>query len=176
MCATCRGNAENRDKQRHKYAWYNEFVDAHIVTFDYRGFGDSQCPRVAFQTCTTENALYEDAYEVYEQLTNRTADGGYGIPSSCIVLHGHSLGSAVATRLAHLMTRLGKPVAGVVLEAPMTSIVDVVMSSHLSPISYLPQPLQVCVCVCVCLCLCVCVCVFVCVCVCICVYVYMSCI
>lgn len=54
---------------------------------------------------------------VYEYLTKPIADGGLGIHSSCIVLHGHGLGSAVASRLAVELSKkvgaLARPSVGV---------------------------------------------------------------
>jgi len=49
--------------------------------------------------------VYEDALIAFQLLTNSTADGGYGVPARCVIFHGHSLGSAVATRVAAALTR-----------------------------------------------------------------------
>lgn len=40
--------------QMPKMRWYMEEVGAHVLTMDYRGFGDSQCPPKAFTACPTE--------------------------------------------------------------------------------------------------------------------------
>ncbi len=113
-----------------------------MVTFDYRGFGDSTCAPVAFSVCPTEVNLYEDAMMMFEMLTNSTSEGGYGVDPACVVFHGHSLGSAVAVRVASKLTEMKKPIGGLILEAPLTSIADVAMTSGFSPIAYLPVALQ----------------------------------
>lgn len=133
------GAAENRILQMPKMRWYMEEVGAHVLTMDYRGFGDSQCPPKAFTACPTEIGVYEDAFMVYEYLTKPIADGGLGIHSSCIVLHGHGLGSAVASRLAVELSKKGKGPGGVILEAPFTSAWNVLMTSSYSPLVYLPE-------------------------------------
>lgn len=40
--------------QAWKLAWYAKKTGANVVTFDYRGFGDSLCPKVPFAVCPTE--------------------------------------------------------------------------------------------------------------------------
>ena len=80
-----------------------------IVTYRYAhhpGAFEAQCAKVAFRVCPTEVDVYEDAFLAFQLLTNSTADGGYGVPARCIVFHGHSLGSAVATRVAAALTRM----------------------------------------------------------------------
>jgi pimeloyl-ACP methyl ester carboxylesterase len=136
------GNAENRNKQAWKYRWYHEEADAHVVAFDYRGFGDSTCPKIAFDTCLREAALYQDALHVFELVTNSTEQGGYGVPPSCVIFHGHSLGSAVAVRVAHaLSAHLKTQIGGLILENALVSALEVSASSSMSPISQLPEPL-----------------------------------
>jgi fermentation-respiration switch protein FrsA (DUF1100 family) len=71
----------------------------------YRGYsGSSGHP--------TEAGLHEDALAAYKWLAERYA------PKD-IVIHGHSLGSGVAVRLAS-----EKPARALILEAPFTSAVD----------------------------------------------------
>ena len=62
----------------------------------------------------TEENNVADAIAAYDHLT------GLGVPADSIVVYGESLGSGQAVRLA-----AERPVAGVVLEAPLTSTVDV---------------------------------------------------
>ncbi len=78
-----------------------------ILMLDYRGYGKSSGR-------PTEHGLYADADAAYDYLLK----GGYR-PGQ-IVIHGESLGSAVAVDLASR-----RPCAGVVLEAPFTSARDV---------------------------------------------------
>ena len=67
----------------------------------------------------TEKDNVADAVAAYEAVT------GLGIPAGKIVAYGESLGSGQAVRLA-----AAKPVAAVVLEAPLTSTVDVARSMY----------------------------------------------
>jgi pimeloyl-ACP methyl ester carboxylesterase len=77
-----------------------------IVMMTYRGFGGST-------GVPNERANVSDAKEVYEALR------ASGIPASEIVVYGESLGTGVAIQLA-----AEKEVAGLILDAPYTSIVD----------------------------------------------------
>jgi uncharacterized protein len=94
------GNAGNIG---HRAAHIREIVAAgsDVLIIDYRGYGRSQGR-------PTERGLSEDASAAWDYLAAQ------GKP---IVIHGESLGSAVAVELA---TR--KPAAGLVLEAPFTSL------------------------------------------------------
>lgn len=74
-----------------------------LLLLDYRGYGRSE-------GSPTEQGVYRDAEAGYEWLLAR----GYG-PEQ-IVLHGESLGTAVAVELASR-----RPCRGLVLEAPFSS-------------------------------------------------------
>jgi fermentation-respiration switch protein FrsA (DUF1100 family) len=78
-----------------------------IVMLDYRGYGKSAGR-------PTEHGLHTDADAAYDYLVNA------GYRPEQIVIHGESLGTAVAVDLASR-----RPCAGVVLEAPFTSARDV---------------------------------------------------
>jgi len=67
----------------------------------------------------TEEDNVADAIAAYDHLIR------FGMPASKIVAYGESLGSGQAVRLA-----AAKPVAAVVLEAPLTSTVDVARSTY----------------------------------------------
>jgi fermentation-respiration switch protein FrsA (DUF1100 family) len=71
---------------------------------DYRGFGRSE-------GAPSEEGVYADADAGYDYLMRR------GIPSERLVLHGESLGTAVAVDLA-----ARRPCGGLILEAPFPSI------------------------------------------------------
>jgi fermentation-respiration switch protein FrsA (DUF1100 family) len=73
-----------------------------VLLLDYRGYGKSE-------GSPGEAGLYADAEAAYEWLAARH-------PTSGIVLHGESLGTAVASYLA-----ASRPCAGLVLEAPFPS-------------------------------------------------------
>lgn len=100
------GNAGNIT---HRYAQFHEILAAGSATLalDYRGYGKSNGR-------PTERGLYRDADAAYDYLL-RT-----GFRPDQIVIHGESLGTAVAVDLA-----ARRPCAAVVLEAPFTSAKDV---------------------------------------------------
>lgn len=80
-----------------------------VLAYDYSGYGLSTGR-------PSERAAYEDAEAAYEYLT-RSA----GVPPERIILHGRSLGGAVAADLA-----ARRPAAGLVLESTFTSAFRVV--------------------------------------------------
>jgi fermentation-respiration switch protein FrsA (DUF1100 family) len=104
------GNAGNIG---HRVPRMREIVAAgsDVLAIDYRGYGHSQGR-------PTERGLSMDADAAYDYVA------ALGKP---IVLHGESLGSAVAVELA---TR--RPAAGLILEAPFTSLGDV--AAHILPL------------------------------------------
>jgi pimeloyl-ACP methyl ester carboxylesterase len=77
-----------------------------MVMMTYRGYGGSS-------GVPSEKDNVADAKAVYEAVR------AGGIPADRIVLYGESLGSGVAMQVA-----AEKPVAGVILDAPYTAIVD----------------------------------------------------
>ncbi len=77
-----------------------------VVMMTYRGFGGST-------GSPNEKANVADAKEVYEAVR------ASGISANRIVLYGESLGSGIAVQVA-----AEKDVAGLILDAPYTSIVD----------------------------------------------------
>jgi len=74
-----------------------------VLIVDYRGYGKSE-------GSPDEAGVYRDAEAGYEHLV------GAGYPPARIILHGESLGSAVAIDLA-----ARRPCAALVLEAPFSS-------------------------------------------------------
>ena len=103
------GNAENRASSAHRYdVLAQQFAEidrcARIVTYDYRGFGDSS-------GWASEENLAEDARNVLHKANLR--------PERTI-LFGHSLGTVVSMRLAFELVTNSTPPAAVVLEAPLT--------------------------------------------------------
>lgn len=104
----CHGNASNignrigvaRDLHR---------LRVNVFLFDYRGYGRSK-------GLPTEQGTYRDARAAYEVVRARHEDA----EAPPVIVHGASLGGAIAVQLA-----LDKPVRGVVLEGAFTSTVDV---------------------------------------------------
>src|SRR6185436_11545949 len=81
-----------------------------LLILDYRGYGKSEGK-------PSESGLYADADAAYQWVIDK------GYAAKQIVIHGESLGSAVAVDLASR-----KPCAGVVLEAPFNSAGQVAAS------------------------------------------------
>lgn len=96
------GNAGN---VTHRFALFSEIPAAGsaLLVPDYRGYGKSTGR-------PTEQGVYTDADTAYDYLARN------GWRPEQIILHGESLGTAVASELA---TR--RPCAGLILEAPFTS-------------------------------------------------------
>lgn len=78
-----------------------------VFMMTYRGYGGSG-------GSPTETDNIADAVRAYDTLVTK------GVAATDIVLYGESLGTGVATRLA-----LQRPAAGLILDAPYTSIPDV---------------------------------------------------
>lgn len=110
---------------------------AKVVSFDYRGFGHSQSldkDGNVKGTRLSEESMYKDAYEMYNYVVNTMH-----VKPENIILHGYSLGGAIASRLAadvsevnqiadtKLREKQGKVLSesmrlgGVVLQSPMDS-------------------------------------------------------
>lgn len=96
------------------------------LAFNYRGFGQSS------PSFPHETQIYQDALAAYDFLTQTK-----GIAPENLVLHGHSLGGAVAIELANRC-----PVQGLFLENTFTSMLAVAMSNplyRLFPVKWLLQ-------------------------------------
>ncbi len=97
----------------------------HVLAFDYRGYGDSS---FAFPD---EETMLQDALAAFDFASSRicpSEEGGSGRAAK-IVVHGHSLGTGVATRLGAALSseeeegRRRRPSA-YVLEAPFNRMAD----------------------------------------------------
>lgn len=82
----------------------------HVITFDYRGFGNSQCH-------PSERGMMEDALLVWNWVRTHA-------PDSKIYVWGHSLGSAAATYVTKELCDVGSPPSGLILDAPFTDLLD----------------------------------------------------
>lgn len=91
-------------------------LDAHVVAFDYRGFGDST------NESPTIPRVVEDSDAVYRWLLEKVQ------PKSRVILWGHSLGSGVAVQLAHKYADTLFSPAAVILESTFTNMEDAVNS------------------------------------------------
>eukprot|EP00106_Octopus_bimaculoides_P016672 XP_014784114.1 PREDICTED: monoacylglycerol lipase ABHD12-like [Octopus bimaculoides] len=93
-------------------------MNYHIITFDYRGFGEST--GIPF-----EDGVVEDSLFVYNWIRSR-------VPSDTpVILWGHSLGTGIATRLAKTLCDGGVPPTALVLESPFNNILEA--SANLPP-------------------------------------------
>jgi len=103
----CHGNAGNVSDRYEWLEMLHQRVPVNLFIFDYRGFGRSEGE-------PTEEGCYRDA----EAALNWLAQQKNKFP---ILVHGHSLGSAVAVDLAQ---RAPDQVAGLVLESAFTNAAD----------------------------------------------------
>jgi fermentation-respiration switch protein FrsA (DUF1100 family) len=100
------GNKGNITHRLHFYqAWLE--LGLNILTFDYRGYGQSE-------GTPGEEGTYTDAQTALAWLRNR------GFSRQHLVVLGKSLGGGVGTELA-----LREPVAGLILQSTFTSIPDI---------------------------------------------------
>ncbi|KFM68438.1 Monoacylglycerol lipase ABHD12, partial [Stegodyphus mimosarum] len=96
-------------------------VNAHVITFDYRGFGDSSYISPTVQT------LEQDAIAMFHWLKQK-------VPASRIIIWGHSMGTGIAIRLGeYLALKNSTSPLAIVLEAPFTSVAD---ATHTFPLSF----------------------------------------
>lgn len=103
----CHGNAGNISHRVDLLALLAKRVEVGVFVFDYRGYGRSE-------GSPGEKGTYLDAEAAWRYLTETKS-----IPPGRIIVHGRSLGGAVAARLA----RHARP-AGLILESSFTSIPD----------------------------------------------------
>ncbi|XP_054651889.1 lysophosphatidylserine lipase ABHD12-like isoform X2 [Dunckerocampus dactyliophorus] len=107
------GNVGNRAKD-HRVQLVKILSRAgfHVLSLDYRGFGDSTGQ-------PSESGLTTDALYLYEWVKRHS--GG-----SLVCMWGHSLGSGVATNAAVKVQERGSSLDALILEAPFTRIGEVV--------------------------------------------------
>lgn len=112
----CIGNAGNISHRIEQLVWLHR-LGVGVFIFDYRGYGRSG-------GTTSEAGTYADLRGALAWLTGR------GVTRDRTILFGTSLGAAVALQVA-----LERPPAGLVMEAPFTSIAA--MGWHHYPLLYL---------------------------------------
>ncbi|KAM9364397.1 lysophosphatidylserine lipase ABHD12 isoform 2-T2 [Pholidichthys leucotaenia] len=81
----------------------------HVVTFDYRGWGDSD-------GSPSESGMTSDSLFMYDWLKRRLDKA---LP---LYVWGHSLGTGVATNLVRRLCERGSPPDALILESPFTNI------------------------------------------------------
>ncbi|MBU1908719.1 MAG: alpha/beta hydrolase [Verrucomicrobia bacterium] len=110
----CPGNSGNMGDRLYLAVDYHR-LGVNAFLFDYRGYGRSR-------GLPTERGTYRDARAAYEVVRARHGD----VEEPPVVVHGISLGAAVAIQLS-----LDKPVRGLIVESAFTSIRD--MGERLYP-------------------------------------------
>lgn len=103
----CPGNSGNVSQRIGLAADYQR-LGLNALLFDYRGYGRSL-------GLPTEKGTYRDARAAYEVVRARYGD----VENPPVVVHGQSLGGAVAIQLS-----LDKPVRGLMVESTFTRILD----------------------------------------------------
>lgn len=105
------GNAGHRGSAFDKFRPLADWGHG-LVVADYRGYGGNPGK-------PSEPGLLADARSVLEALADQ------GVPAERVVLYGESLGTGVAVAMA-----AERPVAGLILEAPFSSVADVAQSIY----------------------------------------------
>ncbi|XP_068624341.1 lysophosphatidylserine lipase ABHD12-like [Battus philenor] len=136
----CHGNCNHRASP-HRLSMYKVFqeLNFHVITFDYRGYGDSTCIR------PTERGVVEDTLHVYSWVLQSISKGN----KPTVIIWGHSLGAAVAAHLvAHLSQLSGNldqekknlpPPYALILEAPFNNLIEEIECHPFSKlVSWLP--------------------------------------
>ncbi|KAI8345349.1 Alpha/Beta hydrolase protein [Blakeslea trispora] len=107
----------------------NRFRNLHIIAIDYRGFGDSE-------STPSEHGLRLDALATLDWLNKRN------VPNNRISLIGHSLGTGVATTLAHDMNASGHPAKSLILKAGYSSMTTLVFEYNVIPFFPILSPIK----------------------------------
>ena len=87
----------------------------HVITFDYRSYGDSSHVKLS------EKTAVDDGKAVLQWVTDLYQQRVFKLPGPNIIVWGHSLGTAVATRV---VAEIGREVSGLVLESPFNKMED----------------------------------------------------
>ena len=106
-------NAGNRANGQSLFYALNTELVYHIVTFDYRGYGDSTNEQ---PTATT---MVDDIGAVYEWILS------HGATPKQVLLWGHSIGTGVVVRLLSTLSKDRTPL-GAVLEAAFTTLSEAI--------------------------------------------------
>ncbi|XP_022828663.1 monoacylglycerol lipase ABHD12-like [Spodoptera litura] len=134
----CHGNSNHRASP-HRLQMYKVFqeLNFHVITFDYRGYGDSTHVR------PTERGVVEDALAMYAWLVDSLNEKD----RPPVIVWGHSLGTAVAANMAANLSDLCRSQGraqlplpdAVVLEAAFNNLTDEIESHPFSKfVSWLP--------------------------------------
>jgi hypothetical protein len=106
------GNAGNRSYRADVFDYLAE-LEADVICFDYRGYGDNA-------GSPSEAAIANDARAIWSHLIE-----DLHVEPQRVILFGESLGGGVATKLAAEISTAGTPVGGLVLRSTFTRLTDV---------------------------------------------------
>ncbi|KAI8820648.1 Alpha/Beta hydrolase protein [Fimicolochytrium jonesii] len=117
------GNSGNRatGHRTKLYKMIQQLGSSHIIAVDYRGFADSD------PVYPTEAGVQRDAEATFQWVLSK------GIPQHKIFLIGHSLGTGVASYLAHRVSNNYR-IGGVILLAPYASMSDAAIGYPIVPL------------------------------------------
>ncbi|XP_034463997.1 lysophosphatidylserine lipase ABHD12-like isoform X1 [Hippoglossus hippoglossus] len=117
------GNAGTRGGD-HRVQLYKVLSSSgyHVVTFDYRGWGDSD-------GSPSEDGMTSDALFIYDRLKQR-------LDKTSLYIWGHSLGTGVATNLVRRLCDRGNPPDALILESPFTNIREEAKSHPFSMVTH----------------------------------------
>ncbi|KAI3388077.1 hypothetical protein SNEBB_008261 [Seison nebaliae] len=108
----------------------NDHYQLHVFSIDYRGYADSSSI-----SPITEESVVVDGLLIYRKLRQLIKN------NRKIFIWGHSLGSGVATHLTKILSQSKNDSSpdGLILEAPMSSIHDAIMSFPIGkPLTRIP--------------------------------------
>ncbi|XP_031832490.1 lysophosphatidylserine lipase ABHD12 isoform X2 [Nomia melanderi] len=107
------GNSGNR-ASGHRLELYKLFqsLDYHVISFDYRGYGDSEVVELS------EVGVVEDSKYALEWVLKKVNG------SSPVFVWGHSLGTGVSIHVLALLAQENIQPAGLFLEAPFNNIAE----------------------------------------------------
>ena len=111
----CHGNAGNLSNRLDTVAFYHKVLNCSLMIFDYSGYGKSGGK-------VGETQCYKDVRVVYDYVIDELK-----VKPEDVVIHGRSLGGAVAVDLVK-----DKPCAGLIMESTFTSVPD--MADEMVPI------------------------------------------
>jgi RTX toxin RtxA len=86
--------------------------DANVLSVNYRGYGDSD------GGLPSKESVYKDGHAMFNHLLEM------GFKPEQIIIHGYSMGGAVAAKLHQSLENQGVQVKGVVYDRPMTSVYE----------------------------------------------------
>ncbi|EGN98128.1 hypothetical protein SERLA73DRAFT_91363 [Serpula lacrymans var. lacrymans S7.3] len=112
----------------HYYSAFSSRLHANVLAIDYRGFGDSE-------GTPSEKGLANDARAAWDWLISQGAK-----PENVLII-GHSLGTAVATKLAVDLSESNVNYKGVVLMSPFSSIRSLVDTYYILGLFPVMMPL-----------------------------------